>query len=69
MNKLQNEEKIDDLVAMIDQLMSEGGGHINVKSEGDDGEVEIEVETTKSTDCSKNGACSQPTELIDEEDD
>lgn len=61
-----NQEKIDDLVAMLDQLMSNGGGHINVKVEDEDGSMQ--VETVNSTACSlQNGACAQPTELETEE--
>lgn len=67
MNNDPNQKKIDDLVAMLDRLMEEGGGHVNVQVEEEEGDVQ--VETVRSTDCSLGkGACAQPTELpIDEE--
>ena len=62
MESKPNQDKVDDLVAMLDRLMEQGGGHINVKVESEDGAVE--VETTNSMACSlAQGACAQPTEL------
>jgi hypothetical protein len=51
----------DELADLIDQLMNEGSGHVNiVTNEGDDG---LKVNTVKSTDiCGIKGACCQPTE-------
>ena len=51
----------DELADLIDQLMNEGSGHVNiVTNEGDDG---LKVNTVKSTDiCGTKGACCQPTE-------
>lgn len=61
-----NQKKIENLVAMLDQLMEDGGGHINVQVEEEDGMVQ--VQTVNSTDCSLgNGACAQPTELPTDE--
>ena len=59
----------DELADLIDQLMSEGSGHVNiVTNEGDDG---LKVNTVKSTDiCGTKGACCQPTEdAIDADED
>ncbi|MFI3141908.1 MAG: hypothetical protein R3Y27_06325 [Clostridia bacterium] len=68
MNKnLDEQQKIDDLVSALDNLMSEGSGHINIKLSDDSNE--ISVQTTNSTDCScVNGACAQPTELLVDDD-
>ncbi len=62
----KNKKQVDELVAMLDHLMQQGGGHVNVTVEEDD--ASMRVETTKSTDCS-NGemACAQPTEYFEEE--
>ena len=55
-------EELDDL---IDRLMSQGSGHVNIVGNG----TELKVDTVKSTDmCGTKGACCQPTEnAIDEE--
>lgn len=59
----------EDLVALIDQLMAHGSGHINIASSGDS--QEITVQTVRSTDCSGGqNACCQPTETgIDPDED
>ncbi len=62
--KMKN-NNVDELVEMIDKLMGEGNGHINVIV--DENEERIKVETSKSNDCGL-GACSQPTELEEEND-
>ena len=55
-----------ELADLIDQLMSQGSGHVNIFSE--DGS-ELKVDTVKSTDiCGTKGACCQPTELEPEDD-
>ena len=57
----------DELADLIDQLMSQGSGHVNITSDGSgDG---LKVDTVKSTDvCGTKGACCQPTEREPEED-
>ena len=59
----------EDLVALIDQLMAHGSGHVNVAASPDS--KEITVQTVKSTDCSEGqNACCQPTETgIDPDED
>lgn len=62
--------KTDDpseLADLIDKLMEQGSGHVNIVSEeSSDG---LKVDTVKSTDvCSTKGACCQPTELEPEDD-
>ncbi|MDO4864181.1 MAG: hypothetical protein Q4A05_08435 [Ruminococcus sp.] len=56
----------EELAELIDMLMAQGSGHINVTS--DDGEG-LKVDTVKSTDiCGVKGACCQPTEnAVDDE--
>ncbi len=57
-----------ELADLIDQLMSQGSGHVNITAAED---AELKVDTVKSTDiCGTKGACCQPTEnAVDEEDD
>ena len=55
-----------ELADLIDQLMAQGSGHVNIESQ-ENGEG-LKVATVKSTDCTgRKGACCQPTEL-DEDD-
>ncbi len=58
----------DELVEMIDKLMQQGGGRVNIKA--DDSADGIRVSTFISTDCADGakGACCQPTELDAEPD-
>ena len=56
----------EELADLIDQLMSEGTGHVNIFPEENGGSRT--VETVNSTDCGVKGACCQPTELETEED-
>ena len=51
----------DELADLIDQLMAQGSGHVNIVSQ-EDGNG-LKVNTVKSTDvCGTKGACCQPTE-------
>ena len=58
-----------ELADIIDQLMAQGTGHVNIMS-NDEG-TGLRVNTVKSTDiCGVKGACCQPTEnAVDEDDD
>ncbi len=59
-NNLQEDPKVQELVAMLDQLMSQGGGHVDVRVE--DRDARMTVKTTRSTDCAMgNLACCVPT--------
>jgi hypothetical protein len=62
--------KTDDpseLADLIDQLMAQGSGHVNIAS--DSSGNGLKVNTVKSTDiCGTKGACCQPTELEPEDD-
>ena len=54
-----------ELADLIDQLMAQGSGHVNIVGNGS----ELKVDTVKSTDiCGTKGACCQPTELEPEDD-
>lgn len=61
---MNNNEQIDELVAMLDGLMDEGKGHINVTFGEGEG---MKVETTSTSDCGTNMACCQPTEKSPED--
>lgn len=55
----------EELADLIDQLMAQGSGHVNIVGNGS----ELKVDTVKSTDiCGTKGACCQPTELEPEND-
>ena len=60
-----NANSPEELADLIDRLMSQGSGHVNIVGNG----TELKVDTVKSTDmCGAKGACCQPTEnAIDEE--
>ncbi|MBR6872757.1 MAG: hypothetical protein IKN17_04515 [Ruminococcus sp.] len=55
--------ELDELVAMIDKLIENGDGHLTIDvDETADG---IRVNRYSTSDCGKTGACCQPTEEID----
>ena len=59
-----NANSPEELADLIDRLMSQGSGHVNIVGNGS----ELKVNTVKSTDiCGTKGACCQPTELEPEE--
>lgn len=54
-------KKIDDIVALLDDFMEQGGGHMNVQIDNEDTD-ELTVETFNSLSCSNgNMACAVPT--------
>lgn len=58
---MDEKKRINDLVDMLDRLMSDGGGHINV-TVNDPDSGDMTVQTFNSTDCGTgNQACCQPT--------
>ena len=65
-DKLSSTDDPAELADLIDQLMAQGSGHVNITSGSG---VELKVDTVKSTDiCGTKGACCQPTELEPEDD-
>ncbi len=68
-----SQDKIDDIVAMIDSFMSKDGGHLNVSVDetGDINADSVHIDKTASLDCAKGDlACQVPTlfEGMDRED-
>lgn len=68
-----SQDKIDDIVAMIDSFMSNDGGHLNVSVDetGDVKADSVHIDKTASLDCAKGDlACQVPTlfEGMDRED-
>ena len=55
----------EDLAAMIDRLFQQGGGHLVIDMDELGENVRF---TTARGDCAEMGACAQPTEFIDEDD-
>ena len=52
----------DDIVAMLDNFMAKGGGHMNVDVNALSKDLNKQVQETKSSECnSKNMACQVPT--------
>lgn len=61
---------VDDIVSMLDNMMSSGQGHVDVTVNSSDGEMERNIQSMRSLDCAKGDmACSVPTlfEGMDEE--
>ena len=57
LGKTDNPEELADL---IDKLMAQGSGHVNIAADTN-GEG-MKIDTINSTDCGAKGACMQPTE-------
>lgn len=68
---MNDQKRINDIIAMLDGAVTNGVGHINLEINPDtDGSDCMKIETYKSNDCSKgNQACAVPTlqTSIDEE--
>ncbi|HKM22768.1 MAG TPA: hypothetical protein VJZ01_12100 [Lachnospiraceae bacterium] len=59
---MDNEKMIDDIVAMLDNSVGNGVGHVNLEVESTNEEAVRNVETMGCTDCSRTPlACSVPT--------
>lgn len=66
-NDKNNTEKAAELADMIDKLMADGNGSVNISAL--DGGNGFSVTTVNSRECGgKKGACCQPTELETEDD-
>ena len=61
-----DKNKIDELVTELDKFFSNGGSHMNVEFNSDDG-VKT-VKTNYNECCDGENACGIPTEFLDEED-
>lgn len=58
----QNQKKVEDIVAMLDRFMAEGGGHMNITEGTSSDDTEKTVTTMGCLDCAAgNLACSVPT--------
>ena len=58
----QNQKKIEDVVAMLDRFMAEGGGHMNITKDTAVADTEKSVTTMGCLDCAAGDmACSVPT--------
>ena len=58
--KMKDKKDVDVIVKMLDSLMEQGKGHVNLKV-NQDGEAEF-VDITQQTECSEGDvACSIPT--------
>lgn len=67
---MAEQDKINDIVEMLDNFMTDGGGHMNIKVEDLEQEQTIQIDTYRSLDCSSEDmACSVPTihQGVDEE--
>ena len=67
---MADKNQIDDIVAMLDQMMGDGQGHVNVTIDDAIADGEKTTATLGCTDCAKGDlACSVPTlmEGMDEE--
>ena len=64
---IKNADNPEELADLIDALMAQGSGHVNIQS----GNGRVTVNTVRSTDCSGiKGACCQPTEnAVDDDED
>lgn len=52
---------VDDIVNMLDNMMSNGHGHVDVTVDNTQGELTKNVETANSLACKSGMACSVPT--------
>lgn len=58
---MTDEQRIDDLIAILDGFMGDGGGHMNVEVDNLDNDSEVAIETFNSLICNGNMACAVPT--------
>lgn len=60
---MNDKKMLDDIVAMLDNFMSDGGGHMNIDVNTlKEGEIKKSVQQLGCTDCSSNNmACQVPT--------
>jgi len=58
---MENNKQADDLVKMLDKLVTNGSAHIDVKVQDPNNTKEIKVKTVNSQACLKGMACQVPT--------
>lgn len=58
---MNQQEQINDIVAMLDQFMDEGGGHMNIKVDETLTTDQVQVKTYNSAACQEGMACQVPT--------
>ena len=60
---MKDNKSVDDIINMLDSLMEQGKGHINLKVDQSSGNVDIEaVDIQQQTDCNEGDvACKIPT--------
>ncbi len=59
---MEDKKLLDDIVAMLDNFMTEGGGHMNIDVNTLNTETQKTVQQLGCTDCSSNDmACQVPT--------
>lgn len=58
---MDENKRIEDLVAMLDKFVIDGGGHMNIEVEDDSNLDKIDITTQSSTICNGNMACQVPT--------
>jgi hypothetical protein len=58
---MDQQEQINEIVAMLDQFMDEGGGHMNIKVDETLTTDRVQVQTFNSTACQQGMACQVPT--------
>ena len=64
----KDDEEVDELVRMIDSLISEGNGSVSVTANEEGNGLQVNSYRTKDCGCDGKTACCQPTEdAIDNE--
>lgn len=57
---MTEQERINEIIAMLDNFTENGGGHVNLTVEGLEGEVQMENSLSVGC-CNAQSACSVPT--------
>ena len=59
---MDNDKRIDDIIAMLDNFTTKNGGHMNIEVAKDSQVNSKKIDTANCLDCSSgNMACSVPT--------
>ena len=59
---MDNDKRIDDIIAMLDNFTTKNGGHMNIQVNEDSQVNSKKIDIANSLDCSSgNMACSVPT--------